>query len=149
MASSRLHEAAAYVGVAGISALSDWAMFTAISVFLPHIDVVFAQAPSRLTGGLVAFLLHRSWSFKDQDGLGLGTEAGRFLALYVFSFCVSIGAVFVLVDLLGLNRFASKAFADVLCFVVNFIVMKFYVFADARNFSQAAGRLRQSQPSDT
>ncbi len=145
MASKRLHEATAYVGVAVISALSDWVVFTAISWLYPQVDVVFAQAPSRLTGGLVAFMLHRLWSFRNQEGLGLGTEAGRFLALYAFSFCVSIGAVFVLVDLFGVNRFASKAFADVLCFVVNFVVMKFYVFADARNITQAAGRLRQSK----
>jgi putative flippase GtrA len=140
-----LREGTAYIGVAGLSALSDWVIFAAISWWVPNAAVVAAQAPARLTGGLVAFMLHRNWSFKDQEGQGLGTEAGRFLALYVFSFCVSIGTVFVLVDLLGFNRYVSKAFADVSCFVVNFLVMKFYVFADARNLSHAAGRLRQSK----
>jgi putative flippase GtrA len=149
MALKRLHEATAYVGVAGLSALSDWAMFAAISRIYPEVDVVFAQAPARLMGGLVAFLLHRQWSFGNQEGLGIGTEARRFLMLYVFSFCVSIGTVFVLVDLLGFNRFASKAVADILCFIVNFVVMKFYVFADTPTITQAAGDLRQARRSDT
>jgi putative flippase GtrA len=104
-------------------------VFTLVSWLAPERDVVHAQALARLTGGLVAFVLHRSWSFRDQQGLGLTTEAGRFLALYVFSFCVSIATVYLLVDLLAFNRFLSKAFADTLCFVVNFIVMKVWVFS--------------------
>lgn len=145
MASKKLREGFAYVAVAGLSAISDWSMFTALSWIFPAMDVVFAQAPARLTGGLVAFTLHRLWSFKDQEGQGLGTEAGRFFALYVFSFCVSIATVFVMVDFLSANRYASKAFADVLCFIVNFFVMKYYVFADAPTLAQSADRLRQSR----
>ncbi len=142
MASKNVSEGGAYVSVAIISALSDWSLFAFISWVYPTLDVVFAQAPARLAGGLVAFALHKLWSFKEQEGTGLGTEAGRFMALYIFSFCVSIGTVFVAVDLLGLNRFGSKGFADVLCFVVNFLVMKYYVFAAARNLADAAGGLR-------
>lgn len=148
MASKDLREGTAYIGVAGLSALSDWLVFAAISWLFPSADVVLAQAPARLTGGIVAFTLHRLWSFKDQQGQGLGTEAGRFLALYVFSFCLSIGTVWTMVDLLGLNRFVSKGFADALCFCVNFLVMKYYVFADARNFKQSAGRLSQAKRAD-
>jgi putative flippase GtrA len=123
-----LREASAYISVAGAAALSDWLVFSLVSWLSPERDVVYAQAIARLTGGLVAFVMHRSWSFRDQQGLGLTTEAGRFLALYVFSFCLSIAVVYGLVDVLGTNRFASKAIADTLCFVVNFIVMKVWVF---------------------
>lgn len=145
MASKSLREGSAYIAVACLSALSDWSIFTAISWFLPTLDVVFAQGPARLTGGLVAFVLHRLWSFKDQKGQGLGTEAGRFMALYVFSFCLSIGTVWFLVDLFGMNRYGSKAFADILCFGFNFFVMKYYVFADAQSLPEAALRMKQQQ----
>jgi putative flippase GtrA len=137
-----LREGLAYISVAGLAAGSDWLVFTLLSWLQPEADVVFAQAPARLTGGLVAFLLHRNWSFRDQQGQGMSVEARRFLALYVFSFCVSITTVYALVDLFGFNRYWSKAFADVLCFVVNFIVMKFYVFADTRSMADAAVRFR-------
>lgn len=143
MAQRNLREGSAYIAVACLSALSDWLVFTGVSWAMPQADVVFAQAPARLTGGLVAFVLHRLWSFKDQEGQGLGTEAGRFLALYVFSFCLSLATVYVAVDLLDANRYVSKAFADILCFVVNFVVMKYYVFADARSLAHAAERVRQ------
>jgi putative flippase GtrA len=148
MSQKNLREGAAYISVAGLSAVSDWLVFAVFSWLLPAVDVVFAQAIARLTGGVVAFALHKLWSFKNQEGQGLGTEAGRFLALYVFSFCVSVGTVYVLVDLLGLNRFASKAFADILCFCVNFLVMKFYVFADAQSIAQVAQRVRPAKRAD-
>lgn len=122
-------EGFAYVSVAGMSAASDWLMFTALSWLFPGQGVVFAQAPARLLGGLVAFVLHRYWSFGHQKGRGMEVEARRFLALYVFSFCLSLATVHLLADVAGLNRYWSKATADILCFVVNFLVMKFYVFA--------------------
>lgn len=135
----------AYVSVAGFAAGSDWAVFTAISWAKPGWDVLAAQVPARLTGGIVAFLMHRSWSFRDQQGHGLSTEARRFLALYVFSFVLSLATLFVLVDLLGANRYWSKAFADLMCFVVNYVVMKLYVFSDAASLPVAASQLRTSR----
>ena len=139
-----LRDGLAYVSVAGLAAASDWIVFTALSWLMPDGDVVLAQAPARLTGGLVAFLMHRSWSFRDQQGQGMGTEAGRFIALYIFSFCLSIGTMYVLVDLLDLNRYVCKAFADTLCFVVNFVVMKHYVFAGVESVGEAAEKLRST-----
>lgn len=135
----------AYIAVALLAAFSDWALFTLISWWHPDWDVLVAQAPARLAGGLVAFLMHRAWSFRDQQGQGLTTEARRFMSLYIFSFCLSLGTVYVLVDVLDFNRYWSKAFADALCFVVNFVVMKIYVFADARNLAEAAKRLRPTE----
>lgn len=140
-----LRDGFAYVSVALLAAFSDWLLFTLISWARPNWDVLAAQAPARLMGGLVAFLMHRAWSFKGQQGRGLSTEARRFLSLYVFSFCLSLATVFVLVDVAALNRYWSKAFADALCFMVNFIVMKVYVFADARSLAHAAGRLKAAR----
>ena len=140
--SRQMRELIAYISVAAFAAFSDWIIFALISWKLPDWDVAFAQAPARLTGGLVAFLLHRTWSFSAQQGRGLSTEARRFLALYMFSFCVSLGTLWVLVDVFGANRYWSKAFTDLLCFVVNYIVMKLYVFNDARNLAKAAEQLR-------
>lgn len=135
MSTKSIKEGFAYLSVAGLAALSDWLVFTLISWSMPDQDVVVAQACARLTGGLVAFLLHRSWSFGHQHGHGLDVEARRFLTLYVFSFCLSIATVYVLVEVLDANRYWSKAAADTLCFIVNFLVMKFYVFAGGRDRS--------------
>lgn len=122
------HESVAYISVAGISAGSDWIVFTAINWFFPG-AVLTAQAIARIVGGVVSFTINRSWSFKDQQGRGLSVEARRFLILYVFSYVLSLTTLYVLTSLGGLNPYISKAFADGLCFVVNFLVMKSYVFS--------------------
>lgn len=124
-----LKDGLAYASVAILAAVSDWAVFAVISHVFPQHDIVWAQIPARLTGGLVAFLMHRAWSFRDQHGHGIGTEARRFLALYIFSFCLSVATVYLLVDVAGFGRYWSKAFADTLCFGVNFVAMKYYVFS--------------------
>ncbi len=135
----------AYILVAGLAAGSDWVLFTLISWAFPTYDVLLAQAPARLLGGAVAFTMHRSWSFRDQQGRGLSTEARRFLGLYVFSFILSMATLYLLVDVFGINRFWGKAAADALCFIVNFIVMKAYVFTDAQNLADAADRMRPAK----
>jgi putative flippase GtrA len=145
MSSKALGQGMAYISVAGLAAGSDWLLFTLISWVLPTWDVLFAQAPARMLGGAVAFTMHRNWSFRDQQGRGLTTEARRFLGLYVFSFILSMATLYLLVDVFAINRFWGKAFADTLCFVVNFIVMKIYVFADARSLAHAAENLRLSK----
>lgn len=142
MKDNNVRSVLAYIAVATLAAGSDWLVFTAISWLRPGWDVLAAQAPARLTGGLVAFLMHRTWSFRNQQGRGLTTEARRFLSLYVFSFCVSLITVFLMVDVLALNRYWSKLAADLLCFVVNYIVMKLYVFSSAAGIAEAAGQLR-------
>ncbi len=145
MSIKALGQGMAYISVAGLAAASDWLLFTLISWKFPAHDVLLAQAPARLLGGAVAFTLHRNWSFRDQQGRGLSTEARRFLGLYVFSFVLSMMTLYLLVDVFGVNRFWGKAFADTLCFIVNFVVMKAYVFADARNLAHAAENLRLSK----
>lgn len=137
-----LGQGMAYISVAGMAAASDWVLFTLISSAFPTYDVLWAQAPARLLGGAIAFTMHRNWSFRDQQGQGLSTEARRFLGLYIFSFLLSMITLFLLVDVFGLNRFWGKAAADTLCFIVNFVVMKAYVFADTRSLAQAAEKLR-------
>jgi putative flippase GtrA len=140
-----IREMLAYISVACLAAFSDWVVFALISWGRPEWDVLLAQAPARLTGGLTAFLLHRAWSFSEQQGRGLNTEAGRFIALYIFSFCFSLSTLWVLVDVLGANRYWSKALSDTLCFVVNYVVMKLYVFNDAQNLARAAQQLRTAK----
>jgi putative flippase GtrA len=129
-----VREAFAYVSVAVLSAASDWGVFTALLWIKPD-AAMWAQASARVVGGLVSFAANRIWSFKEQEGHGITIEARRFLALYVFSYCLSLSTFYVGVRLAGLNPYWSKLFADGLCFIVNFLVMKTYVFCDAKGIS--------------
>lgn len=124
---------AKYGLVAAMSALSDWAIFTLLfRIFgLP----VTAQCVARIVGGVVSFATNRNWSFRRDKKQLLVVEARRFLLLYAFSYMISISIFYTLVDAMGCDPYLGKLVADSACFVINFIVMKLYVFKERKGFT--------------
>ncbi len=124
---------AKYGLVAAMSALSDWAAFTLLFMIfgLP----VTAQCVARIVGGVVSFAANRNWSFRRDKKQLLAVEARRFLLLYAFSYMISISIFYTLVDVMGNDPYLGKLVADSACFVINFIVMKLYVFKDRKGFT--------------
>lgn len=123
-----IQQSFAYISVAVVSAVSDWITFTLIVLLAPT-SALTAQAIARIVGGAVSFSINRHWSFREQQGCGFSTETRRFLVLYAFSYVLSLLTLYLCIRVAALNTFGSKLFADGLCFVVNFLVMKTYVFS--------------------
>jgi putative flippase GtrA len=116
-----------YVSTALLSAASDWATFELL-LRLGGVEGVVAQSVSRLVGGLVAFALHKGWTYGAR-GLGtVGGEAARFLQLYVASYLLSLALLYVGHDVLGAREETAKVVADGACFALNFVVMRVWVF---------------------
>ena len=63
-------------------------------------------------------------------------QSRRFLLLYAFSLGLSVGLLFVQVDLLGRSLYGAKVVADGTCFLVNFVVMRGYVFRATAGITQ-------------
>ena len=118
-----------YSATALASTVCDWLVFVGLVFF--GFKFVFAQMISRIFGGVVAFLLHRSWSFQNTDGHRISTQGRRFLLLYAFSYCFSISLLYMFTEWLHMEGYLSKIIADTLCFVVNFLLMRFYVFTSS------------------
>lgn len=116
-----------YGGVAGGSALMDWLTFLALTFF--GLSPVVAQIFSRIAGGLFSFICNRYWSFNAGKENGITLQGRRFLLLYAFSYCLSIGLLSALL-MLGIPTYGAKLLADTTCLTVNFSVMNFYVFND-------------------
>ena len=117
---------AKYSGVAATSALVDWLCYSVFIFFGTY--YLTAQIFARLAGGLYAFFANKYWSFSRNDLPGIGVEARRFLLLYVFSYFLSITLLWVAVERIGLTVFIAKILADGTCCLVNFAVMRGYVF---------------------
>jgi putative flippase GtrA len=114
-----------YGGVAAGSALTDYAVFTLL-LFLGT-GVLPAQIVSRISGGVFSFAVNKYWSFGAKEG-HLKREGRRFLILYGFSYLLALLIVYVLTVDFGINPYPAKLAADTTCFVVNFLVMRHYVF---------------------
>lgn len=135
---STLGQAGRYTSVAVQSALSDWLVFTVIVA--TGGDEAVAQGVGRLVGGVVSFVANKLWAFEAREGR-LGQEARRFLALYAFSYALSLGLFVGLHDTLGVWPWFAKGVADTTCFAVNFVVMRAWVFASG---AQDVGQAREA-----
>jgi len=98
------------------------------------------QLGARLAGGVFSFLLNKRNMETGEGGRTL-VQGRRFLLLYAFSLGLSVALLYVQVDLLHRSVYWAKLIADGTCFVVNFVVMRGYVFRATRGLTH---RLRSA-----
>ena len=118
-----------FILAAASSAISDIVIFT----LLVHLGLyfVYCQGISRIIGGVVSFLINKNLSFNRHRRRAL-IEIRRFLLLYAASYLLSFFILWFLHQQMGLTLLYAKPIADGSCFVVNFIMMKFYVYNPVR-----------------
>ena len=123
-----------YGGVAVGSAVADYVTFAMLLFF--GAGVIPAQMVARIAGGVFSFFSNKYWSFRTKDFGCVKTEGRRFIILYAFSYVLALSMLYGLTEWAGMSAYASKIAADVTCFVVNFIVMRSYVFSSRIGLSQ-------------
>ena len=107
------------------SAAVDWGVFLALGgLGAGHLS---GQVGARMAGGLFSFFANKR-SMETGPGGRVLVQGRRFLLLYVASLALSVGLLYVQVDLLGRSLYGAKLVADGTCFLVNFAVMRGYVF---------------------
>lgn len=144
----QLLQVSKYVSVALFSAGSDWVVFTVlISVF--NVQHLAALIVARIVGGVVSFLSNRYWTWGRNHQIALTRQGFRFLVLYAVSYAISISEFYLLNSVFGLSAYTAKLVTDCTCFVVNYLVMKGYVFrARPRpGAAPAEGEVRDFHPS--
>jgi len=114
-----------YVLVAASSAASDWVVFIAIIAVFTHPMIAYGSA--RFVGALVSFFANKHWSFESSDVQRAPAEAIRFLLLFAFSYVVAI-SLFYLLTSANLGHYWAKLVADSICFFLNFVVMRYWVY---------------------
>ena len=107
------------------SAAVDWVVFLGLGgLGAGHLP---AQVGARIAGGVFSFIANKRSMESGERGRVL-VQGRRFLLLYAVSLALSVGLLYVQVDLLGRSLYVAKLVADGACFLVNFVVMRGYVF---------------------
>jgi len=134
-----LQQFSKYGFVAAAAAVADWIVFgVLIEAFGVH--YIYAQMASRVAGGILSFTSNKYWSFKSGRSRRFIIEGRRFLVLYAVSYSLAISLLYMFTDVLGLSPYVSKILTDVLCFMLNFLVMNHYVFHTRDGLSQLVAR---------
>ncbi len=131
-----------YGGVAAGSAATDYAVFS--TLLLLDAGTLPAQMVARISGGIFSFFTNKHWSFGASEVGGLKREGRRFLVLYAFSYVLALTILYLLTEQAGFSAYPAKITADITCFLVNFLVMRNYVFSGGRGLRYGLLRLLKS-----
>ena len=121
-----LQEFFLFIPTAVASAAIDLAIFSTLILFV-EIEPIFSQGISRIMGGLTSFGLNKFVTFKNKESK-TRVEVRRFLILYGVSYVLSLTLFSILDRVLLIGVFIAKILSDGICFLFNFVVMKFYVY---------------------
>jgi putative flippase GtrA len=128
-----------YGGVAAGSALVDYSVFTLFLFFSG--GLLPAQMVARVAGGVFSFVLNKYWSFGAKKLDTVAKEGRRFLILYAFSYALALVILYMLTEYLAFKAYPAKIIADVVCFVVNFLVIRRFVFGNSRGLRDRLGSM--------
>ena len=116
-----------YCSVALLAAGVDWLVFMVlISAF--GLWSLSSLMVARIAGGLTSFLSNRYWTWGANRQITLTQQGRRFVLLYVLSYTLSVALFRLLTEVFLLIPLLSKPATDISCFVINFMLMNFYVY---------------------
>jgi putative flippase GtrA len=116
-----------YCSVALLAAGVDWLVFMVlISAF--GLWSLSSLMVARIAGGLTSFLSNRYWTWGANRQITLTQQGRRFVLLYVLSYTLSVALFRLLTEAFLLIPLLSKLATDISCFVINFMLMNFYVY---------------------
>ena len=128
-----LIQIAKYLFSAGSSFALDLALFTVFKMLLydvatldESVSIISATAMARVLSSLYNYFFNSRIVFKSKG-------IKRFFG-YAFLVIIQMGAsalfVTILTKITGLNSTVIKFFVDIIIFIVNFLVQKFFIFAN-------------------
>jgi len=120
-----------------LSALCDIVFFITLTFFNVHYSI--SQGIGRIAGGALSFIFNKKFSFGRHQGR-THIEIRRFLVLYLFSYVAALFLLTFYYRIVGLPLVFAKLTTDGTCYIFNFIVMKFYVYAKVKGFTDIFSR---------
>lgn len=125
-----MREGAAYLFFGVLTTLVDYVISNAL-FYAAHMSSVPAQTVGWIAAVLFAFVTNKWWVFNSHT-LAPATvwkEFVSFVLCRVATFLINLAALFVMVDLLGMEFFICKLIISVVVVILNYIFSKILIFA--------------------
>ncbi len=124
----------------------DYAVFSIASLF--SWNIYLAQTCGYAAGVLNSYTLNRRWTFSTEKGF-FSRELTRFIAVNLVSYAASIGALWLLADVWGINKYFAKILLIGVTLVINYALSRLWVFGDGNGEGGpdlAKGRNQDDRP---
>lgn len=105
----------------------DYGVFTLVGLLSPNIYL--AQTAGYCCGVLNSYICNRKWTFKS-SGRFLSTELVKFVIVNVITYLASMGALWLLADQWGINKYVAKLVLIGVTLVINFVLSRLWVFKE-------------------
>lgn len=115
-----------YAAVGGVVLLLDVGLYWLL-INLCAVWYLYAHFVSRAVGGLACFALNRQVTFRSHAKGRFVQQLVRFVLLYALSFILSSFLIYGLVGGLASPRVLGKVAAELIVFLMNYSIMKYWV----------------------
>ena len=130
-------------GVVGVlNTAVDYAVFTLAGLLSPNIYL--AQSAGYCCGVLNSYCWNRRWTFRS-EGRFLSAELVKFIIVNLATYLASLGALWLLADYLGINKYLAKLLLIGVTLVINFALSRLWVFGKGGG-SHGEGRNKDNSP---
>jgi putative flippase GtrA len=128
----------ALIGV--LNTAVDYAIFSAVSLFSQNIYL--AQTCGYAAGVFNSYTLNRKWTFDTQKKF-FSPELVRFIVVNLVSYAASLGALWLLADVWGLNKYFAKILLVGVTLVINYVLNRIWVFGGGEGGPDLAEKRNQ------
>lgn len=125
-----------YIFFGGLTTLVNWGLYVLLAEFF-KIDYLIATAIAQIAAILFAYITNRIWVFesKVRSVKGIAMEMLRFFSCRAVSFILDLGAMYVGVQLLGIDDKWMKLLANVIVIIANYVFSKVFIFKKPKDNS--------------
>lgn len=124
-----LREGIAYLIFGGLTTVVDY-VISNVLFYVTGMHSVPAQTIAWVAAVLFAFVTNKWWVFRSYTLVPaeVWKEFVSFTACRIATFLLNLAAVFVMVDLLGMEFFISKLLISVVVVILNYVFSKILIF---------------------
>lgn len=119
-------ELSRYVVAGAVATAAEWGSFYFLAVVI-GIYYQFGVAASLILGAATNYLINKTYTFKNKSRK-ITSQFVLHLGVSAFSWAAHMGVMFVLVDLISLEKMLSKILATAIMLLPNYMMYKHTVF---------------------
>lgn len=111
-----------------VSFLVDYAIYSILVLCFPSVEVLIFNVIARVISASLNFALNRNMVFTKKEKMSVWSSLWRYALLAACILAANSGIVYGLVDCLGWNKFVGKLLAEIVLFIVSWLVQRNFVY---------------------
>ena len=110
--------------------LVNWSIFIILNVF--GVYYIISNIIAYIIATINSYIWNSLWVFKYGQGLDINTSV-KFFILNLVGLTANTTIMYILVDILNLNKFMALVLASVVVVIMNYTINKLWVFKEENN----------------